>query len=57
MVDVGLVTLPIEGVESIVIAQDDMRAIVPAGHPRATQPAVRPAQLGLTRIFRRILCQ
>ena len=46
VVDVGLVTLPIEGVESIVIAQDDMRAIVPAGHPRATQPAVRPAQLG-----------
>jgi hypothetical protein len=46
VVDVGLVTLPIEGVESIVIAQDDMRAIVPARHPRATQPAVRPAQLG-----------
>ncbi len=45
VVDVGVVTLPTADVDAVPLAADDMRAVVPAAHPLAARPTVRPGQL------------
>ncbi len=44
-VDIGVVTLPTSDVDAVPLTIDDMRAVVPAAHPLANRPAVRPAHL------------
>jgi DNA-binding transcriptional LysR family regulator len=45
IVDVGFVTLPSDEFDTTRIAEDEMLAVLPAGHALAAQSSVRPAQL------------
>jgi DNA-binding transcriptional LysR family regulator len=44
-VEVGFVTLPVEGLETVSVAEDEMLAVVPEGHPLAQEGAVSVERL------------
>ena len=44
-VDVGFVTLPAEGLETVPVAEDEMLAVVPDGHPLSEEGAVEVERL------------
>jgi DNA-binding transcriptional LysR family regulator len=43
--DIGLLTLPAEGVETVPLTADTLQVVVPAAHPLANCPVVCPEQL------------
>jgi DNA-binding transcriptional LysR family regulator len=44
-VEVGVVTLPAPGLDTVVLGSDEMVALLPAGHPLAAAPVVEVAAL------------
>ncbi len=44
-VDTGFITLPVDGLSTTLIAQDEFRLVVPAHHPLSQQPAVQMEQI------------